>query len=47
MNSSISTLSTPHPQLISALSGAPFAALLVDGAGRIVFANQPLLTLFG
>ncbi|MDP2367136.1 EAL domain-containing protein [Rhodoferax sp.] len=35
------------PQLVRALSGAPFAALVVDGPGRILYANELLLALFG
>lgn len=47
MNAHDQTNSAAPPQLGLALSGAPFAALVVDGSGAIVFANELLLALFG
>ena len=47
MNGRDTPLSGAHPQLVAALSGAPVAALVVDGSGTILYANAPLLSLFG
>ena len=37
----------PHPQLVEALARVPYAALVTDGDGIIIYANNPLLKLFG
>lgn len=37
----------PHPQLVEALARVPYAALVTDGDGMIIYANNPLLKLFG
>ena len=47
MNTHEPPLTLAHPQLLAALSGLPMAALLVDRSGTIIFANAPLLALFG
>ena len=47
MSTSESAVTVAHPQLAAALAGAPIAALLVDASGTIIYANPPLLALFG